>query len=46
MAGLVERFGQERVWKVGIAVLGHPPTWSVGMAGLQLVLDALEKGAQ
>lgn len=40
---LVERYGPERVWTVGLTVLGFPPTWVGGFVNIRRLEAALSE---
>jgi len=40
---LIEQYGAERVWKIGIETLGYPPSWAVGLQSALQIQDALEE---
>lgn len=41
---LVERFGQGKVWSVGLDALGYPPTWITHGSEVAQLRSALEDG--
>lgn len=44
LAALIEQHGHEGVWRASVEVLGHPPTWGLGMESLILISGHLTKG--
>lgn len=40
---LLDEFSAERIWKVGLEVLGFPPTWAPSINDLMKVKEALRK---
>jgi hypothetical protein len=42
MRPLVEQYGGERVWVVGMEALGYPPAWVHTLVESKTVLKALE----
>lgn len=47
MQPLIDEFGHERVWFVGLDVLGYPPNWTPGpsITEVNRVRLAIEQGA-
>lgn len=43
LAGLVEQYGADVVWNVGIEALGYPPSWQVGPDDALKIQDAIEE---
>ena len=43
LQGLIDRFGADVVWEVGINVLGYPPSWLVGPEDALTIQDAIEE---
>ncbi|MGC1275908.1 MAG: hypothetical protein WBC44_19555 [Planctomycetaceae bacterium] len=41
--GLLDQYGAELVWRVGLETLGFPPTWSQAASEIDRVSAALEE---